>query len=431
MSDSKLPTEVELVYEVMPCNALRTAQEPVGPPHPCTYFRKWGTYHSFDYIAEGPPPSSSIASGVKYVGRAPLLPEMLSGCRKAPILAVGINPNLPGWSPQKRGALNPLFDDYKQYAHYFRYRSISKLILSTEDYARYGGGPQDTPFSTVSLNVPPDDNGARVVQARLDPQTMYRGYEGLLHELADRVGWPKQGLRVGEDLAYANMVACPSARWRTQPDPKDPKLPPMTLAERDGIVTECFRKRRYFLRQLAQALPQVILVFSQNTANAFLSELWGNFSQGDPKPKEPVEELIDRHIRLRYGQLPDGSLLDARVIFSPHISGDPENFKKARQKVLDQLVEEAESGRLQFNAQTKHLARSRGACAFCPTLEIGDCDYTAELKPLSLQPEMLAPGAAAEALLDEKRVQRSLLNQPASPALPIDQAWGDDTEATT
>src|SRR6202022_3482309 len=62
-SYSRLPTEVELVYEVMPCNAMRVAQEPLGKAHPCTYFRRWGTYHSYDYSTvttiprRGPPPN--------------------------------------------------------------------------------------------------------------------------------------------------------------------------------------------------------------------------------------------------------------------------------------------------------------------------------------------------------------------------------------
>jgi hypothetical protein len=53
MGDSRLPTEVELVFEVMPCNALRTAQEPGRAPHPCSYFRRWGSYHSYDYAVTG------------------------------------------------------------------------------------------------------------------------------------------------------------------------------------------------------------------------------------------------------------------------------------------------------------------------------------------------------------------------------------------
>ena len=55
MTETRLPVEVELVYEVMPCNALRTAQEPGQVPHPCTYFRRWGTSRSYDYVIGGAP----------------------------------------------------------------------------------------------------------------------------------------------------------------------------------------------------------------------------------------------------------------------------------------------------------------------------------------------------------------------------------------
>ena len=113
MGDSRLPTEVELVFEVMPCNALRTAQEPGRAPHPCSYFRRWGSYHSYDYASDGPPPQRGIVHDSVYLGRGPLVPEVLSGCRKAPILAVGINPNLPGWWRWTRSSVNPLFDDYR------------------------------------------------------------------------------------------------------------------------------------------------------------------------------------------------------------------------------------------------------------------------------------------------------------------------------
>ena len=110
MSDSHIPTEVELVYELMPCNALRVAQSPVHEPHPCGYFRQWGTYHSYDYESAGAPRDRSIVQKTEYIGRASLVPEMLSGCRKTPILAVGINPNLPGWWAPTRNSVNPLFD---------------------------------------------------------------------------------------------------------------------------------------------------------------------------------------------------------------------------------------------------------------------------------------------------------------------------------
>jgi hypothetical protein len=136
-----LPTEVQLALEVMPCQGMRRAYEAAQAPHPCTYFTEWGVYHSFDYKTAGPPETAGIQQPVVYAGKRALLPELLSGCRKAPIMAVGINPNLPGYWPKTRGAVNPLFDNYLQYIHYFRYRTIAKLQIPEAIYqtARWVG----------------------------------------------------------------------------------------------------------------------------------------------------------------------------------------------------------------------------------------------------------------------------------------------------
>lgn len=430
MAQTNLPLEVELIYEVMPCKALREAQEPqAAMAHPCTYFKKWGTYHSFDYVMDGPPPAPGVPTQVRYMGRAPLLPEALSGCRKAPILGVGINPNLPGWSATKRGALNPLFDDYRQYAHYFRYRSTDKLIVKGAAYTAAGGGPHDTPFSGFELNIAPDAHGNRLVKADLDTQSFYRDYQSLLNDLATTMNWNGAKLAVGEDLAYMNMVACPSAKWTTQPIPADPTLPPMTETERTGIVTECFRERRYFMRQLVQTLPSVILVISQNTANAFLSEMQGRFTLGNPQPGDSVKNLVDQDIRLGYGTLPDGSTLEAKVIFSPHFTGDPLTFQQFRPKVLAQFVNAAQQGFIRLNATTKHLARGRGSCVLCPMLQIGKCDYEGELTPLSLTGGLLATGMANVSLVDEKNTQLDLLAQLESfGQRPVKVAWATTDE---
>jgi hypothetical protein len=422
--ETRLPVEVELAYEVMSCQAMRIAQEPAGRPHPCSYFREWGTYHSYDYTLDVPPPERGISHRTRYVGRAPLVPELLSGCRKAPIMAVGINPNLPGWWAAHRGALNPLFDDYRQYAHYFRYRAHAKLELSRADYERFGGGDHDTPFSDFELDVPEDDHGDRVVEAQLARQKMYDGYQDLLEAVADAMGWPKEKLSVGEDLTYGNMVASASAKWTTKPAVDDPSLPPMTEEQRDGIVTECFRTRKYFLRQLFQSLPPVLLVFSQSTANAFIEEMRDRFVAGAPQPREPLDELMKRTIRLRYGDLPDGRTLEARVIFSPHITGNPRDFAPARDRLIAQLVEEAQAGRLAFNPDTGHLARPPGGCVFCPMLEIGPCDYAAELRPISDAPELTAASPLAH-LDREKALQGELLAGVVESAPPVGDAWAD------
>jgi hypothetical protein len=424
MSDNRLPTEVELAYEVMPCLAIKTGQAPSLHPQACGYFRRWGTYHSYDYRMDGPPPTPDIDQEVQYVGRAPLVPELLTGCRKAPILAVGINPNLPGWWPGKYGSLNPLFDEFKQYAHYFRYRARYKLELPPQAYAGFGGGAHDEPPSSAfELRVPAAGDGTRPVPVRLQAQRMYDTYQGLLDSLAGAMGWTGHRLQVGEDLSYGNMVACPSAKWTTRAPADEPRLPAMTVAERDGIVGACFRERRYFLRQLFQSFPAVILVFSQNTANAFIGELQERFSAGDPRPGDDIDELMNREVRLRYGVLADGTALEARVVFAPHPTGNPQAFEPKRQRVVDQLVEEVRAGRLEYRQQTGHLARTRGACVFCTMLEIGPCDYLAELQPIAGGGPELAADSPASAFAAEKAGQAALLNAAPIGARPVAAVW--------
>jgi len=275
---------------------------------------------------------------------------------------------------------------------------------------KYGGGPQDTPFSGFELNVPKDAKERRTIHVALAKLAMYEGYQSLLEDLATEMKWRKHRLSVGEDVSYGNMVACPSAKWITKPDPTDPAMPPMSNGERAGIVTECFHHRRYFLRQLFQSLPAVIMIFSQATTDAFLGEMKGHFSEGKPEVGEAIEDLLRRRIRLRYGATKDGKVLDARVIFSPHITGDPANFARTRSQVLGQLIEEARSGGVTFNALTGHLARPRGGCVFCTMLEIGPCDYTDELRPLS-ESQAVSADSRVPHLVAEKQTQTSLLDE--------------------
>ena len=159
MSETALPTEIELIYEIMPCADVHSVTHQGKPPLPCSYFRKWGTYHSFDYEAEQPIPTGGILQKSVYAGREPLVAEALSGCRKAAIMAVGINPNLPGW--WKANSVNPLFNDNQQFAHYFRYRATAKLDIPMADYVAFGGGPADVPFSNFTLAVPTTLLGSR------------------------------------------------------------------------------------------------------------------------------------------------------------------------------------------------------------------------------------------------------------------------------
>lgn len=421
---SQLPTEVELVYEVMPCNAMRVAQGRPGWPHSCSYFRDWGTYHSYDYTFERAPGEAGILHSSEYVGKRALLPELVSGCRKAPIMAVGINPNLPAWWQSKRNSVYPHFDDYRQYAHYFRYRAIHKLELSDADYERFSQGIEDEPLGDEELEVPTDDEGRRPIALRPQAQKMYEAYEDILLRLAEAAGWEDHSLAVGEDLSYGNMVACPSAKWVTRPAGD---LPVMSRAQLKGIVCECFRERSYFLRQLFQSLPRVLLVFSRSTARAFIGEMRERFVEGDPHPDESLEALRSRTVRLEYGSASDGAPLGARVIFAPHVTGTPEQYGPARDSVVAALSEEVDLGHLSLNPETGHLDRPRGACILCPFLEIGPCDYEEELEPLSDAPKLSSRSAVAD-LLAEKREQDRLLEENTAGGGDI-ELWsgGEDT----
>jgi cytosine/adenosine deaminase-related metal-dependent hydrolase len=407
-----LPTEVQLALEVMPCQAMRQVYEPGTGPHPCAYFGEWGHYHSYDYPTAGPPDRPGIVAPLVYAGKAALMPEILSGCRKAPIMSVGINPNLPGYWPHSRNALNPLFDDFLQYAHYFRYRSVAKLQIPKDTYEKLRDGREDSPATTEPLVEP-----GTPIPAELAPMKMYTSYQSLLDGLATKMGWTGHALAVGEDLSYANMVACPSAKWVVTPDPRNRELPVMGQARMRGIVDECFHDRRYFLRQLFQSLPVVLLVFSESTSREFITAMTGRFTAGAPQPGERLEDLLGREIRLGYGRTADGEPLSARVVFLPHASANPEQFERFTAPVIDVLAEEVTAGRLAFNSKTGHLTRPRGGCVFCANnlYRIGPCDYVDELRPLApteeQTPALAATGAPEEAVERENTAQRRLLQR--------------------
>jgi hypothetical protein len=429
MNNSKLPTEVELIYEVMPCNAMRTSQEPSGTQHACTYFRKWGSYHSYDYDESGPPPTPGIEQPSDYVGLAKLTPEVLSGCRKSPIFVVGINPNLTGFSKTRKNSVYPLFDEYKQYAHYFRYRSADKLEIPKDKFEEFGGINDEVPPELITdLNVPENNNGKRKIPLQLQPVTYYHELQKLLDDLATAMNWDEHALTVGEDLSYGNMVACPSARWLTSKNNQYPGLE-MTRTEVKEIVQECFHDRKYFLRQLFQSLPKIIMVVGATTARPFIEALQDRFIEGDPKKTETVDELIKRKHVLKYGDLPDGTELTARVIFSQHITGNSTAYKEIRGKIMEQLVEEATAGTIMLNTNSGHLLRPKGACVLCPMLEIGNCDYEKELVPITDHP-VLTADSSSMLLYEEKKAQLALMNtEPLKEsAAELDAIWEENPE---
>jgi len=127
------PLEIDLVFNIRPCGTCDffwpkdSSKQPYGP------------YPSYDFesntpAAHVPSGSSSSFTWVEGVTRPPAFPdaEVMDGCRKAPIMTIGINPNLTAFAPNKTAAswCYPSFssaagsDSWTKYAYYYRYRSV-------------------------------------------------------------------------------------------------------------------------------------------------------------------------------------------------------------------------------------------------------------------------------------------------------------------
>lgn len=127
------PLEIDLVFNVRPCGTCSffwpddPAQQPYGP------------YPAFDLSVNEPAEATPDPSAFSYPWLVEKTrpesfpdPEIMDGCRKAPIMTIGINPNLTAFAPGRTGAswCYPSFysddgtDEWTKYAWYYRYRSV-------------------------------------------------------------------------------------------------------------------------------------------------------------------------------------------------------------------------------------------------------------------------------------------------------------------
>lgn len=140
------PLEIKLAYGVRSCGT-------------CTFFwpddkhkAVYGPYTAFDFDVNVPYPATPVhgsSTSPWVLGRTkpPAFPngEIVDGCRKAPIMTIGINPNLTAFAPGQNGAAwaYPDFssDDntnaWAKYAWYYRYRSVYQEKLTLDFIRKY------------------------------------------------------------------------------------------------------------------------------------------------------------------------------------------------------------------------------------------------------------------------------------------------------
>jgi nucleoside phosphorylase len=133
--------EIQLIHQVRSCGS-------------CSFFwpqdklkQSYGPYTSYDFDVNAPhtapyKPGSVFSPWAMGRTRPPVFPEaeVADGCRKAPIMTLGINPNLTSFFPGQEGVAwcYPSFfsdagtDAWAKYAWYYRYRSVYQERLALD-----------------------------------------------------------------------------------------------------------------------------------------------------------------------------------------------------------------------------------------------------------------------------------------------------------
>jgi hypothetical protein len=174
------PLEVKLAFQVRSCGT-------------CNFFwpednraQPYGPYTTYDFQGNTPfaaPFKSETSSAPWLLGRTrpPAFPEaeVIDGCRKAPIMTIGINPNMTAFAPGQTGTswCYPSFssdndtDAWTKYAWYYRYRSVYQERLDLDFVRQFilpEGRVNASSDGVLTLAERKDDSPAWSIQVRYD-----------------------------------------------------------------------------------------------------------------------------------------------------------------------------------------------------------------------------------------------------------------------
>jgi hypothetical protein len=325
--------EIDLVFNLTRCGT-------------CSFFwpdsdsQPYGPYPSYDFDSNTPPEvtsGSNLTTGawLKGVTQPPAFPnpEIMDGCRKAPIMTIGINPNLTAFAPGRMGAAwcYPSFsngggtDLWTKYAYYYRYRSVYQerfdltfinQYLVTEGQiiapkpgvvvgadrpsdapsfdvnVRYDGDTADTVLHlTENLGepryvllfdaLPPDNrfNRGDVIAAKLEVPS---GKEVEVYQ--QQIGYYEQFVPVlqqFENFLVAQGHADASLRVGEDVGQLDmvacasPHWSPLflggTTPAETTIINNCVTKNAWAIKQLVQTRPAVLFLVGESSYDMFRS----------------------------------------------------------------------------------------------------------------------------------------------------------------
>jgi hypothetical protein len=340
------PTEIDLVFNVRPCGTCSFFWPPVPSDQP------YGPYPAYDFDTNAPfetaPPPNDPGSFAWITGttRPPAFPnpEVVDGCRKAPIMTIGINPNLTAFAPGPLGAswCYPNFssdhgtDEWAKYAYYYRYRSVYQerfdlrfaerfllaagrvvaprpgLVTSVPRKSdapsftmavRYDGDAQDTaielpgtlgaPRYVVLFNASPAPNNrfaqGDTIAARLDvpagrPAQIWAEqeayYEQIIPVLAQFTAFLRSRGHATANIRSGEDVGQLDMVACASPHWGTPWLGG-TPDAMSAIIENCVTTNAWALKQLLQTRPAVLFLVGEASYDMFAAA-FGNLIKADP-----------------------------------------------------------------------------------------------------------------------------------------------------
>lgn len=346
------PLEVKLVRQVRSCGTCKffwpddKSKQPYGP------------YTAFDLELNTPytvPGGDGRDAQPWLLGRTrpPSFPdpEVSDGCRKAPIMTIGINPNLTAFLPSQRGAAwaYPSFssdantDAWTKYAWYYRYRSIYQERF-TLDFIRKFILPDGCIYAPrngrLTAALRPDDSPAWTITVRYDGDAVDTEIDlpGRLGDFPYMVLFdlfpPNNAFSAGDIIA--GRVAVPgglqmqvlqepqgyytqflpalhrfqdtlhaaghtSARLQIGEDVSqldmvacasphwNPGFLGGTPAAVVEIVDNCVGRNAWAFKQLVQTRPAVLFIVSQSSWNMFRQFVGAHVKRAQPLPDRPED----------------------------------------------------------------------------------------------------------------------------------------------
>jgi nucleoside phosphorylase len=347
------PLEVKLAFQVRACGSCdffwprKKDQQPYGP------------YTAFDFDVNVPyaaAPGTGAAPQRWVTGRTrpPAFPngEVVDGCRKAPIMTIGINPNLTAFSPGQTGTAwaypdfssDDATDAWTKYAWYYRYRTVYQERLTLDFVKQFvlpdgrifapraghivaAKRPSDSPAWSVTVRYDGDAADTQVdlpgtagdfpymllfdayppgnvfaagdvlagklavppgiqVEVMQQQQGYYMQFVPVLQQLQDtlrKAGHTTAELRIGEDVAQLDMVACASPHWNTH-----------FLGGTDQsiatIVNNCVSEHAWAIKQMVQTRPAILYIVSQSSWNMFHASFGAHVKRDPPISAQPADK---------------------------------------------------------------------------------------------------------------------------------------------